>query len=205
MNAKTLAELALKVWAVLQLISAAASVPVFVLFGLARWKAEGEGALILRLTQHTNTILLVTQVVSGIAVLVWADRIVALFEDDTTPLQLDADRSDLQSLAFAVLGVFFLVPGLENVAAAAFALWSVPSSWNQADTMSVVWERQGEAIVRGVVQIGAGVVLVFGRRGIARTWSRMRGQRLAVDDEPAEDEFDDGDVRDVGSEEAGRE
>lgn len=48
------------------------------------------------------------------------------------------------------------------------------------------WERQGEAMVRAVVQIVAGVLLVFGRHTLVRGWSRIRGQTFHV--EPDDDE-----------------
>jgi hypothetical protein len=126
---------------------------------------------------------------------------VALFEDDTTPLQIGAGRSELQSLAFGVVGILFLIPGLEHVIASAYVLWRVPSSWSQADTMSMLWEQRGEMILRGVVEIVAGVILVFGRSRIARVWSRMRGQPL--DEEAADNEVkdEDGQFDSVESEE----
>lgn len=145
----------------------------------------GDGA------EHTQIIVLVTHAIVGLAVLVWADNIVALFEDDTKPLVVGADRSELQSLAFGVVGILFLVPRFEDVISAAYALWKAPSSWSEADRLSVLWEQRGVMILRGIVRIAAGVLLVFGRSRMARAWSRMRGQPL--DEDAADDEADDED------------
>jgi hypothetical protein len=42
--------------------------------------------------------------------------------------------------------------------------------------MSYLWEGHRDAIVRAIVQVGAGALLVFGRKAIVDGWSRLRGR-----------------------------
>ncbi len=53
-------------------------------------------------------------------------------------LQIDVSSTQLQVLAFAIVGVFVLVGGLQNAVAAGYVLWTKPE---QVDTMSYMWER----------------------------------------------------------------
>ncbi len=118
------------------------------------------------------------QVAAGIAVVVWADRITNLIESDTAPLHIDASARDLQVLGFALVGVFVLLHGLQNIAATAYVWFSKPG-WphlDQADSLSYLWSRQSDAIVRALVQVIAGPLLIFGPKTIATAWSRLRGQ-----------------------------
>ena len=172
MNAKTLAELALKLWGVLLALGSLLSLPA------ALWMtwtvpSGDEQAAFMHATQVGYTLNVVLQGLGGVAVLVWADRIVALFEADDTPLNIDVSHAHVQILAFAIVGVFVLIDGLQNAVAAGYVLWTKP---DLADTSSYMWARQGEDMIKAVVQIAAGALLVFGREAVARGWSRLRGQ-----------------------------
>jgi hypothetical protein len=99
MSAKTLAELALKLW--------------------------GQASF-MRASQAGYVLSVIGPALAGIVVMVWADAIVALFESDSTPLQIDVSSTQLQVLAFAIVGVFILVDGLQNAAAAGYVLFTKP-------------------------------------------------------------------------------
>jgi hypothetical protein len=187
MNAKTLAELALKIWGVILLVSALASLPVTLLMAAERAGSDPQANLV-RMTQIASILSVVIQGAVGMAVLVWADRITGLIESDTAPIQIDASLDELQMLAFALAGVFILVSGLQNVASAAYVLLSRPK-FDETNTLTYLWARQNEAIVKALVQVVAGALLVFGRKSIAHGWSALRGRSLNDDvDESRDDE-----------------
>ncbi len=172
MNAKTLAELALKVWGALLILGTLFSLPATVWMVWTVPTGDPQAAFI-RASSIGYVLNVVLQGLSGVVVLVWADKIVALFESDVTPLAIDASHAQLQVLAFAIVGIFVMIDGLQNAAATGFVLVTMP---DETDTWSYMWQRQGEGMIKGVVQIGAGAALVFGREALARGWSRLRGQ-----------------------------
>ena len=182
MNAKTLAELLLKIWGITLLISALASLPVTLLMITASSGNNSEAAF-LRASQNGSILHLVIQALVGTAIIVWADNITDLIESDTTPLQIDTSTAELQVLGFALVGIFVLVDGLGNVAATVYVWFSRPS-FDQTDPVSYIWTRQNEAIVRALVQVVAGALLIFGRETIVHGWSRLRSQSVndALDD-----------------------
>ena len=101
--------------------------------------------------------------------------------DPDAAVLVKANAYELQSLGFALVGVFVLVQGLQNTAGAAYVLYSRPPFDRTTDSLSYLWARQNQAIVAALVQIVAGALLVFGRTTLARGWSRLRGQ--SVDDD----------------------
>src|SRR5258705_12777679 len=104
MNARTLAELALKIWGVTLVVRALASLPVTLLMAVGGAGSDPQ-ANFMRITQIASVLGVVIQGAVGTAVLVWADRITDLIESDTAPIQIDADIDELQVLGFALVGV----------------------------------------------------------------------------------------------------
>jgi len=186
MNARTLAELALKIWGVTLVVRALASLPVTLLMAVGGAGSDPQ-ANFMRITQIASVLGVVIQGAVGTAVLVWADRITDLIESDTAPIQIDADIDELQVLGFALVGVFILVGGLQNVASAAYVLLSRPKV-DETNAWAYLWTRQSEAIVRAVVQVIAGALLVFGRRTIAHGWSALRGHSQNDDMDESRDD-----------------
>jgi hypothetical protein len=111
MSAKTLAELALKIWGVTLILGALASLPA-TLWMFGGISSGDPQAAFVRSSQLGYVLSVIIQILSGFAVLVWADRITALFESDTTALQIDSSGAELQILGLALVGVFVLVDGL---------------------------------------------------------------------------------------------
>ena len=76
------------------------------------------------------------------------DRLAAtLFSESSHPF----DTCDVQAVAFSVLGCYFTILGVSR-----FIDWQVQIHWG------------------AVVQIGLGVVLFFGARGLTEFWSFSR-------------------------------
>ena len=142
--------------------------------------------------QMGGVVSAVARALAGCAVLVWADRIVALFESGTTPQQIPGS-TEMLAVGFALVGVFVMVAGFQEAAGAAhFFFFKPPGALRYGaggipmDTWTFMWERKGEAMVKAVVQIASGVFLVVGRAALVRGWSRLRGQ--SPSDAPDDDD-----------------
>ena len=152
MNAQILAELALKVWGVLLILGTLVSLPA-ALWMVWTVPAGDAQAAFMRASQIGYVLNVTVQALAGIVVVMWADRIVALFESDVTPLDIDVSHAQLHVLAFAIVGVIVLIDGLQNAAAAGYVFLAKP---DEIDTSSYMWARQGESMIKSVVQIADG-------------------------------------------------
>jgi hypothetical protein len=173
MNAKTLAELALKLWGVVAILSAVLAIPP-ALWMVWTVPAGDPQAAVLRASQISYVLNVPVHLVGGIVVLIWADRITAIFEADETPLQIGMNGPDVRVLAFAIVGLFVFVSGVQNAAGAGYVLWTKPEP---VDTVSYLWARQGEDLIEAAVQIAAGAFLIHPRETILQGWSRLRAER----------------------------
>ena len=171
MNAKTIAELALKLWGVTSILGAVLAMPA-ALWMVWSLPSGDPQAAVLRASQSGYLLNTVVQLVGGIAVLVWADGLVASFEADDTPLHVGISSIDVSILAFAIAGVFVFVDGLQNLLGSGYVLWMKPS---EADAASYMWALTGEDLIKAAVQVGAGAFLILGRATILKGWSRLRG------------------------------
>jgi hypothetical protein len=190
MTASTLAELALKIWGVILVLGGILELPA-ALWMSAMFPSSDPQAVLMRRSQVAVMLGIMAQGLGGLVILVWADRIVALFESDNTPLPMDVTGPELQRLAFAVVGVVVLIDGVQSAAAAGYVLLTKPP---EIDALSYMWQsRQHESMIKGIVQLVAGALLVLGRESIVEGWTRLREARRMDADDP---DIDDGDNRD---------
>jgi len=179
MNGRSLATVGLKTWGIVLVVSAIGSLPATLLMATVSPGIDAQAGII-RASQVGSILNAVVHALIGGAVVVFAGRISDAILPDTPPLHLSVTTGELQTLAFALVGVVVLVDGLREVAAAAYVLLNKPRS-DQGDSLSYLWVRQRESIVRAVVQTSAGVLLVFGRNVLARGWSHLRGEHVEDD------------------------
>jgi len=181
MNAKTPAELALKVWGALRIVEALASLPTALLVASTAVGSGSPDAALFRGSQIGFILGVVIQALAGLAVMLYADRMVAWFEADTTPLNIGMDVEDVATLAFALLGVSVLISGLQRAAVPAYAFFGgVPLPADER--LRYLWERHTETLVQASIQIAAGAFLVFGRRTAVATFLRVREADSNEDD-----------------------
>jgi hypothetical protein len=146
----------------------------------------GSQAVIVRTTQIGYVLSGVLQALAGMAVMVWANTIVEWFEADTNPLNINLSRTEFQVLGFALVGVVVLVDGLRDASAAAYVLLNKPE-FDEYGTLSYVWAREGEVMIKAVVQVVAGALLMFGRETLADGWSRLRARPIHTAERDTED------------------
>ncbi len=170
-----MASVAVKVWGVMLVVGALGAAPSTIVF-VTLAPAVSADTAVFRASQVGQILNLVLQAGLGIALVLLADRIVAWLIPDRPPLFIEVCASELAALAFALVGVYVLVQGAENIAATVYTLATRPSWPRSSDSAFwYVWERQRETIVSAFVQIAAGAALMFGRRPIVNAWWWLRG------------------------------
>jgi hypothetical protein len=174
MTGRALAAIALRIWGVVFFVGALVSSPQTVFF-VRLAPARPQDAW-LRAQQIGLMLNLGARALIGLALIVLADRIAAVVIPETEPLAIDADVFDLAVLGFAVAGIFILVWGLQDVASIVYTLVAKPGWPPGVSWSSYLWEQQRIAIVRVIVEIAAGIVLIFGRDAIVSSWWQLRGR-----------------------------
>ncbi len=175
MTGRALAGVALRVWGVILVVGSLASIPSTILFATLAPGASPE-AMVIRTSQIGMMAGLLLRAALGVTLVKLADRIVAWVVPDGPPLRIDVYASELAALAFAIIGLYALIQGAENIVGAVYTAASRPT-WPSGSerTFWFVWERERETIVRAFVQIGAGLVLLIGRTSLVNTWWWLRG------------------------------
>jgi hypothetical protein len=173
MTAKTAGEVALKVWAVILLVSAMLSVPGAV----AQFSTKGTSTTE---TSHWHVVavwnsahLLITVVVA-FALFTYAGKISSRFSVDDSQNGAPLDSVSLQNVAFGTLGAYFIVLGIRQCAGLAFELATKPAF--EQESLAYLWRNQPRILVEAIVQLVAGLVLLLGRRGLSAVWDRLRSR-----------------------------
>jgi hypothetical protein len=175
MTAKSLAELALKIWGVIMLVGALTALPVNLAMLGAFGTADAPDALF-RTSQTVSTAATVFHAFVAFGLILWCDRIVDWIVPEGPTLRIAIRESELRAVAFAVIGLSVFLDGAQNAAVVAFTLYSKPSI--ESETWSYLWTRQRDSLIRAVVQLVAGFLLLGGRAYAADIWTRMRGEPL---------------------------
>jgi hypothetical protein len=185
MNGTTLAQVLLRVWGVVLIVWALASVGS--LFLLLVPALDSAGAAF-RATAAASFVQVLVFLIAGIALVRNGDRIGAWLASDldvgasTTP----ASPIEIEAVAFVILGTYLLVSGIGHIASFAVMLLAKPR-WDETSALLFAWKGQPGAIVSGVVYVTAGAILLLRRRNIAaavsKTWRMVRRQ-----DDPSDDQ-----------------
>ena len=175
MTAKSLAELALKVWGVIMIVGALTALPADLAMLGAVDGADAQAALF-RTSQIVSSAALGVRAFVALGLIVWSDRVVNLIVSDGPSLRIAIRAAEARALAFAVVGLSVLLDGLQNAAVVACTLYSKPAI--ESETMPYLWTRQRDSIVRAVVQLVAGFLLLGGRHYVVGVYARMRSEPL---------------------------
>jgi hypothetical protein len=183
MTPKSLAELALKVWGVIMLVGTLTALPADLAMLGTIDGADAQAALF-RTSQIVAIAALAFRACVAVGLIVWSDRVVDWIVSDGPSLRIAIRAAEARTLAFAIVGLSVLLDGLENAAVVGYTLYSKPSIESQ--TMSYLWSRQRDSLVRAVVQLVAGFVLLGGRDYVVGAFARMRSEPLDGYEEHAE-------------------
>jgi len=91
-----------------------------------------------------------------------------------------SDAAQLSIVALTLVGVFLLASGVQNVAAAGYALATKPRGPVGLGAFPVpqqLWERQREQIARSIAEMSAGVVILC-RDRLTRALAAVRRARV---------------------------
>ncbi len=179
MNGRALAEIALRVWGLTLFLGAVASAPTALVIAATTYEGMSEAATLAERVGWAVQLLLRAALGAGL-IRCGAAEVSGWIVPERLELRIEADARHLQTLGFALAGVFVLVAGLQDLGAAAYGVFlgpgrEVSGPWPKFDYL---WLQQRETLARGIIQVVAGTVLVGGRERIATGWLRLRG-RLA--------------------------
>jgi hypothetical protein len=185
MNAKTLAQVLLRVWGVVLVVSALAAAGNMLLLLASAVSGRSGGW---RASEAAALLYPVVYLIAGSLLIRRGDQIGSwLTSDIDVDAGTPASALEIQVVAFSIVGLYFLVTGLRDLAnAAAAALANL--QWREPGTLSYIWERQRQLAVAGVVNTVAGIVLLVRRQNIAealsKTWRVVRSRETSADQDP---------------------
>ena len=184
MNARAIGELVLRLWGAMLLIGALSALPMEIMMTVSA-PVEADPPGIMTRQQFLATLLYVLlQAAIGASLLRWGHVAARVAVPGGLAVELPADEQRLHRLGFALVGAVVLIAGLQDAAAAGYSLAAKPT-WDETDPFSYLMDRQRENVVRGVVQILAGLLLLAGRERIARAWSLLRSRPPDEGEEPS--------------------
>jgi hypothetical protein len=82
-----------------------------------------------------------------------------------------ASARDIQAVAFSVIGVAVAVWSVGELAS---AIWYLSFRSARRDEDHTAWDLASPHLVRFAIQVGVGVVLFLGAKGLSRVWHRVR-------------------------------
>lgn len=174
MTAKALAQVLLRVWGVILIVSAAIWMTAAFVFAPGAW----------RLTVIPAVMRLLVELAAGLTLIRNGDRIGAWLVSDIEEEGPPADGVRIQAIGFAILGAWFLINGLADLLGRAVFFFSAPE-WNEGIPLASLREKQMEALVMGAAKGLAGAILLFRRVDLATRISRIwRTVRREDDDVP---------------------
>lgn len=176
MNGRAIAELALRIWGLMLFIGVLVELPMTLVIATSTHGEEMTRAAVL-VERAGFALRILLQAAVGAALIRWSGPIARHLVPEELEIHLAVSDAQLRSLGFALVGVFVLVGGLQDLAAAAYALLTRPRlQADPFDPLSFLWVQQRENLARALVQVVAGVILLASREGLARAWLRLRGR-----------------------------
>ena len=111
-----------------------------------------------------------------------ADRVFTREES----LHVGVDGAEFQAILFSVVGLYFALDGLRDLAGSAHILISRPSG-DSRGSLEYLWAERWKTLITSAAEIIFGVGLFFGSRGLRNLWRRYRGVGSnAASSDPAE-------------------
>ena len=171
MSAKALAQVLVRVWGLVMIIDVTASL------GIIATLFTGPKDLMFTLVPSALGIML--RGVFGVMLVRNGDRVGAWLVADIEESGPPADMTQIQIVAFGILGAYFLIAGLALIVGIGYTFLTKPK-WDETSNLAYLWERQKEHLGPAIAQTIGGAILLFRRvsfgSAIARSWSAIRGQ-----------------------------
>jgi hypothetical protein len=173
MDGKTMAAVALRVWALVLLLGVITSIPGTVMvLGAVPYPPEAAGFI--RTTQLASLIESGVTAALALSLLLWGDLLARRAIPHTPTLAVGLDAAQLLAVGATLVGVYVGMRGIAEVTGVAYVVARRP---DQVTGVPYLWENQSRRVIAAAVDIVLGVLLVLGRDGIAATWARLRSVR----------------------------
>ncbi|MHB0972109.1 MAG: hypothetical protein ACYC7A_17415 [Thermoanaerobaculia bacterium] len=182
MNARTLAQVFLRLWGIALLVWGAAGIGNLFLFFVPAEQASDVAAF--RMSAAATAISIFVYLFVGLALIRNGDRIGEwLVSDLSSEASVSpASALEIQAVALAILGAYFLVDGVRDLAAILGAIVVKPS-WDETKTTSLIWDRYRDSLISGAVTTVAGVILLARGQNLAavlsKAWSTIRSREAS--------------------------
>jgi len=174
MTERRLCALVLKIWGLFWLAEALLSVPHMVL--LFRSEPFSREQRFQVYSQWTSVIGTASTVIAAVILIAAAERIAAFVVADRD-LTLPFAPVALEQLAFGLVGAYFLILSLRELAVTIYVLRTKPQ-WDS--TGAYLWEHSAQSLVGAAVQGVLALVLLLGRRSLARLWLKLHPMSQAT-------------------------
>lgn len=185
MNARAIGELVLRLWGAMLLVGGLSALPTHIMMTVSAPVVADSPGTMTRWTYLPILFSVLLQAAIGASLLRWGSVAARAVVPADLTVELQADEARLRRLGFALVGVVILISGLEDLAAALYALATRPTFEVRGpfDSISYLLGQQRENFVRGVVQMVAGTILLARPEGVARAWRLLRGRSTREGDD----------------------
>jgi len=125
------------------------------------------------------------QVVVTVFLLTKADWLASLVFPVDREISLGLTASELQSVLFAAIGLYFLLDGFRHLVASGYLLATRPRNDYQ-NSAAYLYQRSPENLARAVGGTIAGALVLIGRRRLTNFWKRYvgRSEEMVASDRP---------------------
>lgn len=169
MSGRSIAEVALKTWAILMLAQVVIGVPSTLILMTAQTGPDDQWT---RSMEAMQVVGLLAGILVGLCLLIWGKQVSEWVIPETATLQIGVDANQLSVIAFALVGVFLLAGGLQDAISLGYIF--IHKRLNPLYNQEYLWIQEQEVVVNAILHITVGVFLILGRKGIGKTWSRLR-------------------------------
>lgn len=170
---RSLAEIALKVWAVTLLVSSVLQIPGIVSQFFA---VQSSSDPMWRVAVASNLVYMVLAAAAGFVILKYAAPLAERLAQPDDTIEIPDKAAALGPVAFGCLGLYFAILGIRNCAGLAYEL-AIGWSHVRGDNLEWLWRNQPGKLVEAIVQTVAGVALFLGRNGLTTVWGALRKVR----------------------------
>ena len=184
MSGRTLAQVLLRVWGVMLIVWAVASIGNVLLFmvpkdmlGNAPWRVSGAAAIV-----H-----MLVYLIAGVFLVRNGDRVGAWLASDIDEQGPPASASAVELVAFRVIGLYFLIAGVRALVGM-IASVAVSPRWDETGHLASVLTAQSGSVAMAVVELAAGAFLIWRVDQIVAWFGRgWRAVRSRDEDTPNDD------------------
>jgi hypothetical protein len=172
MQARLLGVVAVKIWGVLLVARAGLGIVMALVQILQATHGQAPLAVVLPVGLG-NLFFFAVTVVVALLVFRYADPVMAKLLPEAD-IALSITVTELQNIAFGVLGLYLLAEGSLQLVSVVFQL--VTGRIFASPETAYLWQNNIEKLVEAAAEVLLGIGIATGRNGLAVLWARLRGR-----------------------------